>query len=615
MIEAQLPDGTILEFPDGTPPAVVQRTVKRQLGVEQAEPDFVEGVEGLPEAAGPEAVPSASEIFGLDPAIKERPAVLPIGANAQGGTDFVAPEAAVDALNAVALPGRILQGHVPSREELINFTAATVGGPIRGAITGARRALGVDTAETLARQQRFEEQGIPATRGDITQDFAQQAEESRLVGLSGGADAEPLRQARLEQSEAFIGKANELVDSLGVPPETGDRVKDALSGRIDLLRDEKNALYKEVADAAPEIANAPILTDDIVAVLPNKQTEISVRRSSPQAVDSINEALVEFGLDASEEAVEAFAKKGGEVTPLTLGNFDEFRKELNRIQRAAPPEQKDNISRITGPIQRALDEEAGFIDAAVRDSGVTDQSIVNTLKEARARVRTLRTEFSPQAIAGRLTGFKRDGITPIVEASKVSSDLLRPGAPIENLQRTITSLRNSGKKGAQAIGDLQASVVSDALEAALKAPSRKTSGVETVGGNQFAKALDRFGDDKLDLLFKNNPQALKALRDLKQTGLDISPTAGAVPKGSGSTILNILNTVGGIPGLGKATDIAKLLGSAGQDARATRRALENPRTQDAIRAWSRAFPAISRNLGLLTILPEPEPISNFDDQA
>lgn len=36
MIEAELPDGTILEFPDGTDPAVIQRVVKQRLGVAQS---------------------------------------------------------------------------------------------------------------------------------------------------------------------------------------------------------------------------------------------------------------------------------------------------------------------------------------------------------------------------------------------------------------------------------------------------------------------------------------------------------------------------------------------------------------------------------------------------
>ena len=38
MIEAELPDGTILEFPDGTDQAVIQGVVKQRLGVTQAEP-------------------------------------------------------------------------------------------------------------------------------------------------------------------------------------------------------------------------------------------------------------------------------------------------------------------------------------------------------------------------------------------------------------------------------------------------------------------------------------------------------------------------------------------------------------------------------------------------
>ena len=38
MIEAELPDGTILEFPDGTDKAVIQRVVKQRLGVSQPAP-------------------------------------------------------------------------------------------------------------------------------------------------------------------------------------------------------------------------------------------------------------------------------------------------------------------------------------------------------------------------------------------------------------------------------------------------------------------------------------------------------------------------------------------------------------------------------------------------
>jgi len=54
-MQAQLPDGTILEFPDGTDQAIIQRTVKKQLGI--AEPE-------QPEAATPQA-PGETSAIGL----------------------------------------------------------------------------------------------------------------------------------------------------------------------------------------------------------------------------------------------------------------------------------------------------------------------------------------------------------------------------------------------------------------------------------------------------------------------------------------------------------------------------------------------------------------------
>lgn len=44
MIEAELPDGTVLEFPEGTSPEVVQRVVKQRLGATQAPPEESNGV-------------------------------------------------------------------------------------------------------------------------------------------------------------------------------------------------------------------------------------------------------------------------------------------------------------------------------------------------------------------------------------------------------------------------------------------------------------------------------------------------------------------------------------------------------------------------------------------
>lgn len=454
---------------------------------------------------------------------------------------------------------------------------------------------GVDPAQA-ARAARLRAQDIPATAGDVSQDFAQQATEQRLLSQASSEAGNPLRQLKLQQSEAFKSRVNELVDSLGVPDETGDTIKAALSGRKKLLRAEKNALYKEVADASPEVASIPLITDSIADAVPAKRELRRLSRLSGSQVDAAQDLLVEFGVDQSDEALEVFIKTGGEVTPLNVGNFEDFRQALNQIERA---DTTGAVKVVTGPVKRALDEEAELIDKHVTASGLGEEGVLSTLKEARQRVRQIKTEFSPQSITGRLIDVKRDGVSPVIEASKVSRELLRPTASIENLQRTLTSLRESGVGGQKAIKDMQASVVLNALEDALKAPSRKTDGIETVGGNQFAKSLSQFGDAKLKELFKGNDKALSRLTNLKQTALDISPAAAATPKGSAPVILDVLNRAGRLPGLAAVRDAVSFIVKAGADERAVTKALNaRPVFKRTISALEQDLPALASALGV-----------------
>ena len=58
MIEAELPDGTVLEFPDGTPPEVIQVTVKRTLGAAEVPP--------IPEVQKPSSMTLGQPLPGTD---------------------------------------------------------------------------------------------------------------------------------------------------------------------------------------------------------------------------------------------------------------------------------------------------------------------------------------------------------------------------------------------------------------------------------------------------------------------------------------------------------------------------------------------------------------------
>lgn len=464
---------------------------------------------------------------------------------------------------------------------------------------------GVDPAQAT-RAARFESQGIPATAGDITQDFGKQATEQRLLNQAGNEASEPLRQMKFAQSEAFKAKVNELVDNLGVPDDVGDSVKSALSGRKDLLRAEKNALYKKVADTAPEVANIPIFTDTLAATMPDKQQMRRLSRLAGSQIGAVDDLLVEFGINKSDDAVAAFTKSGGEITPLNIGNLEDFRSAINQIERA---DSTGAAKVVTGPLKSALDDEAELVTKSIGDKA--SGNVLDTLKQARQTVRTLKTEFSPESITGRLIDVKRDGVTPVIESSRVIRELIKPnaignvGTGIENLQRTLTSLRASGQSGQKAIKDLQAATVLHALEASLKSTSRKVNGVETVGGDQFAKALNTIGDDKLKEIFKGNEKMLSRLQNLKQTALDMSPAAAATPKGSAPVILDILNRAGSLPALAAFRDAINFVVKAGSDERAVRRAMNaKPAYKQVITTFERDFPAIASALGVSAVVPK-----------
>ncbi len=453
--------------------------------------------------------------------------------------------------------------------------------------------------EQASRSARFESLDIPATRGDISQDFAQQATEQRLLNQAFNESGEPLRQLKKEQSNKFVDKVSELVDSLGVPDDAGRNIKDALSGRKELLRSEKNALYKTVAESSPELSRLPIVTDDIIKALPSKDTLDDLAITSQPSVEQVKLALARFGIDQSDEAIELLARRNIEPEQLNMANFERFRKTLNNIDRA---DQTGASKVMTGPLRAALDAEAELIDNAVKNVAGVDESMLNVLKQARQRVNTIKTEFSPQSIVGKLIDVKRDGVSEVIEASAATRKLLSQNAPIEDLEKVLFSLKKSGKQGRRAIKDLQASAVLNALENALKAPSNKTSGTQVISADQFVKSLNKLGDKKLDLLFRGSPKALNRLRNLKQTATDITPTAASMPKGSAAVILDIISRTGNLPGLAAVRDVAKFLVNAGADDRAVRRALNSrPAVKKAADGLSSDFPLLASTLGISTI--------------
>ena len=457
--------------------------------------------------------------------------------------------------------------------------------------------------EEALRAERFKEQGIPATTGDITQNFPQQATEARLVESAADDAAGSLRSLRLEQSRGLKERLINVVDDLGVPSDVGDSLKAALTGRKKLLKTEKNKLYGAAADAAPEIKALPLMTDTISDALLTPAELRRLSRIGGNQIPAIKDLMLEFGISKNADEVAKFTKEGGEIIPLSVGNFEEFRQALNQIERA---DVTGSSSVVVGPLKRALDEEAGIVDDAIRNAGIDDVTVLANLKEARSRVVDLKTEFSPQAITGKIIDFKRDGVTPVIESSKIFKELLGPNKAPEILDRTLESLGKSGARGKRAIQDLQAASVMQLLDDAFKAQTRKIRGEKVIGGTAFQNSLDALNrGDRMEKLFASNKPALAKIKAVAQTLKDLTPPSGAVPKGSAGVILDSLNKLGlftitnKIPGLGPFAQAIRLVAEKGTDRAAVDAALRGrPKVKAATRALQSEFPAFAAALGV-----------------
>lgn len=447
--------------------------------------------------------------------------------------------------------------------------------------------------EQAARMAQFSQEGIPYTKGDITQQLPQQAMEARLAESASDPLAQPVRSMRLEQSEKFRGALDEMVDNLGVPERTGESLKDALSGRKALMSKEKRDLYKEATDQARKIGGVPVVPDNIRAAIPLADLE-DLAITAPGPIGSLDKLLAKYGLKDAPEGVDVA------ITPLAIDNAERFRKSLNAIERG----DATGASKVaTMPIKDALDADLDLMVDAAGSS--IPSSLLESLQKARGVTREIKTEFSPQSMAGRLIDVKRDGVTPVIEASTVSRRLLGPAGTVEDMRRTMQSLAKSGEKGKQAIGDLQATAIMDLMEAGFGASSRKIDGVPTLGPAAFQKALKKIGDPKLNILFSNNKASLDRIKNLGKIAGNIQAQAGAIPKGSASVILDSLNKMGvmgisaKIPGARLLLDVVDTAAKNAGTKQAVKQALDAKPDQLKIAVQiDRNYPALAQALGI-----------------
>lgn len=449
---------------------------------------------------------------------------------------------------------------------------------------------GSDPAQ-VARAARAEVEGVPLTRGELTGDFAQQTTEQRLLESASDPLADRFRAFKLRQSEAVRNALESAVDTSKLPEETGEAIKGALEGRKKLLRTQKNELYKEALDNATDVNGLPLFVDDIAGAIPDQATVKRLNRVTDGKADDVLDTLAEFGV-GTREGID-------DIQPLSVANFEDLRQTLNGIERA---DQTGGVKVLTRPIIEALDGEIDNLASRAEGLG---EAVVGPLKEARKLTRTLKTEFSPQSATGKLVGVARDGATPIVESSRVYNKLSSKAMPVENVRRTVASLKKAGAEGATALADLQNTTMLDLIDAGFSTASRKIQGETVFNAGAFNKRIETIGEDKLKAIFSGNPKAMAKIKNIKAIAKDLQPPAGAVPKGSASVIMDMANKLGVIgitskvPMGGALIETITRLGEGAKSRKLVNEALDaTPEVRQIANVFDQSFPNIASALGI-----------------
>ena len=231
-------------------------------------------------------------------------------------------------------------------------------------------------------------------------------------------------------------------------------------------------------------------------------------------------------------------------------------------------------------------------------------------------MREVKTEFSPQALAGRLIETKRDGVTEVVEASKVVPTLFSKATPVEQLKKTLGNLSKGGEKGKQAIGDLQAATIMSLMDKAYGATGRKIGETPIFGPAAFQKALKDIGEDKLNVLFSGNKEALSRLKNIESISKLIQPPNAAVPKGSASVNADLFKRLmaSKVPFGQTFMDVVDAAKISGDTGRSVQQALNaKPELIKMAESINRDYPALAAAMGIAAIGQaskdeEPQPL-------
>ena len=398
--------------------------------------------------------------------------------------------------------------------------------------------------------QRSEETEIPLTAGEASKStpegFSQLKAEQFLLEQSGEA-GDLMRTIKLNQSREIKKYLEGL--SPGESGDIGQVVKQAIEARESSVKANRTQAYNKLAEVS-EGADVGISGQPIRSALPDAGELRDFAAINSGQHKALSNLLSEFGIGPSVDGIP--------VEPLTVSNFERFRKRLNAIENS---DKEGNTSRIVGPIRRAADEEFESAAKALEQSGKPDVALA--AKNARLAHVAYKTEFDDKSMVSQLVADKSfNSRIPSIEESQVYSKLVAKSTPVEQFDRVVKSLRKEGAKGDFALRTMKSEMILDLLDSSYNAASRTIQGERTFSGSAFSKRFDQI-EPKLKKVF--TPEEFSRLKAMRKQAEDLVPPSGAIPKGSAGFFIDAAAKLGVFALLNKVPTIGPVIANQVQE--------------------------------------------------
>lgn len=497
-IQAELADGRVLEFPDGTDPAVIQSTVKRMIGVQDA------GSVGVRDA-GVVGDGDSGDSSGLSfpgAGIIEPALAIASGAIAEPIAGIAGTVAALSPLESEGAGGRTVE----AVREALTFQPRTEAGqaglqavgeviePIATALTEAEQFLGDKT---------FEATGSPALAA-LAQTIPTALTE--ILGVAAGKGAvkatQKIKQARAKGQ--IIQEISEAAPS------------------IDQLKDASRAVYAEIDELGVKV-----------------KPEAFNRLISQATRDAVDQGFDPQITPKATAALQRLSDLSGQA--VSLSEIDNIRKVAQNAAKSLEPAEAAVGSRIIGAIDNYLDniKPESFTDGSVKASDVGARYKAARTLWGRAR-RSELLEESFEKARNQASGFE-NGIRVQFRAilnnkkksrfftkeEKVAMTRVVRGDKVENIAKLIGRLGFSegsatnilgGATGA-AIGGAVGGVPGAVIVPVIGQVSRKLAQRMTVKNAEFADQVIRAGKDAnkiTEAYLKHTPKNKRSAAELSE---------------------------------------------------------------------------------------------------